>query len=481
MLKELFESWANVVCKVTGQKLFTMESHQKSQSILLEVKKGWISDPIGISVYHLEGVDKYGLNIYHCIRGTNSVEGSVHNPIQRSFASMNASPELADALIADFQHRHNVDCGSIHKYHMKYDGHYDPWLDHEISKLREDVLWSSKHTNQCTVIDTDPLDFAPTSEQFGITIIPPETKIHCNFQGPCIDPLQAKPPVYSTTLHLSRLSGSRKNIFTFLAHAQNTKYAVVPIYTKSESDMFFKEVSPGGAWLSKDKQPDFAQMAYWWSEKANGTTIFYKLPEHLALHFTVHKNHLFQTETMVASKEQWQQNEKCIRSTSYIAKVLPPFVIAPQATTSTDTSSTVIPDVQMADPDGMTLVDDMLMDIDDLGTSLRGPGGASAAASSSSVQLESQIMTQRLYASQQSTTKKQPKGKSSSILGTTSASGSSSDTFTILPSGHHKRQCGECIEAGRDGTNCPGSGNRSDDKHQGRRKNINSPIVLHVT
>ena len=182
VLKELFESWSSVICKVTGQKLFTLESHKKAQSILLEVRKEWIFDPAGISVYHLAGVDKYGLNLYHSIRGTNSVKELVHNPICQNFSSMNASPELADALIADFQHHHNVNCGSIHEHHVKYTGHYDPWLDHDICKLREDIAWSSQHANQHTIIDTDPLDFAPTSEQFGITKIPPETKLLCNFQ-----------------------------------------------------------------------------------------------------------------------------------------------------------------------------------------------------------------------------------------------------------------------------------------------------------
>lgn len=127
-----------------------------------------------------------------------------------------------------------------HEHHVKYTGHYDPWLDHNICKLREDIAWSSKHTNQHATIDTDPLDFAPTSEQFGITKIPPETKLNCNFQGPEIVPLQAMPDIYPTTLHLSRLSGGRKNIYNFLAKAQGTRYAVLPVHTPNESAMFFK-------------------------------------------------------------------------------------------------------------------------------------------------------------------------------------------------------------------------------------------------
>lgn len=67
LLKELFESWAPVKCVVTGQKLFNDETHRKAQSILVEVQKGWTSDPTFMSVYMKEGIDKYGLNLYHCI------------------------------------------------------------------------------------------------------------------------------------------------------------------------------------------------------------------------------------------------------------------------------------------------------------------------------------------------------------------------------------------------------------------------------
>ena len=106
------------------------------------------------------------------------------------------------------------------------------------------------------------------------------------------------------------------------------------------------------------------------------------------------------------------------------------------------------------------------MSVDDLQISLGGAGeqtfvGDGAVASSSSVQLEPQIMTwQGLHvdASKQSRTRTQSKKKLSKILG---ASGASSDVFTILPSGHHKKWCRVCIEAGQDGNNCPGSGNCS--------------------
>ncbi len=198
LLKELFESWAPIKCVVIGQKLFTVETHKKAQSVLVEVQKGWISDPTFMSVYMKVGIDKDRLNLYHCIRGTNSVEGAVHNPIRCNFAALHASPALADALIADFCHCHNVDCGSVNKYGVQYGGHYDPWLDHEILKLREDIPWSSKPASQLMIADTDPLDFGPTVEQFGITSIPPDIHMKCNFMRP--DP-DGQTSIHTTSLY----------------------------------------------------------------------------------------------------------------------------------------------------------------------------------------------------------------------------------------------------------------------------------------
>ena len=103
-MTEFFNCWGKIKCSVTGQLLFSAETWKKTEAVLHDVCKGWLSDPTSIPVYTREGTDKNGLPLYHCIHGTNSVEGTIHNPIRRNFASLNASPELADALIADFQH-----------------------------------------------------------------------------------------------------------------------------------------------------------------------------------------------------------------------------------------------------------------------------------------------------------------------------------------------------------------------------------------
>jgi hypothetical protein len=455
LLKELFESWAFIKCAVTGQRLFNDETHKKAQSVLVEVQKGWISDPTFMSVYMKIGVDRDGLNLYHCIRGTNSVEGAVHNPIRRNFAALHASPALADALIADFCHRHNVDCGSVNKYGIQYSGHYDPWLDHEIFKLREDIPWTSRLASTLMISDTDPLDFGPTAEQFGITSIPPETHINCNFLGGDLDTQTLVQP-YTTKLHLSRLHGSWKDVYAFLAKAQRTKFAVTPVHTKGEFDLFAKAILPGGAWCTQNK-PHFQQMAYWWSSHANGETIFYKLPEHLSTYYTKFSERRMTQQTMVASQPQRQHNQTRIQSHGHHAKVLPAIEIHKVSTTVSATAaesqdmmaldigfshqSTPIPtpsDESIMDIDSEPVASSSSMLFDDTG-SLTGYHGSA---------------TDALNLLRPSRSRK--KSKRSHV-----ASGTTSTTFVTGTSHRAKRKCRVCEDAGRDGSDCPGSGRRS--------------------
>ena len=331
ILEEFFNAWGPVICSFTGYPLFSEESWKKAKGVLHDVKMGWISDPQGIPLYTLLGHDQHGLALYHCIRGTNSVEGGVHNPIRRNFASLNASVELADCLIADFRHRHNVDVGTFHKTGARYHGHYDPWLDHEISQLRGDISWFHQPSVGNAIQDTDPLQFAQTDEQFGIASIAPMLRIQNDFAAPeVITPAQLETPglipmlshVYPMGLHLSHLKGKRKDVYSYLALAQQTRFAVTPIHTQAEFKLFNSEVAAGGLWFVAHGQPDFDSMAKWWSSKANGTTIFYKLREHLSIY---HKTWTVQQHgicSLRGSEKQRQRNTSRIRSNTHSATVL---------------------------------------------------------------------------------------------------------------------------------------------------------------
>lgn len=112
VLEELFQCWGDAKCSKTGLPLFNQTTWKKAEGVLQSVRNGWVSDPDGISLYVKIRLDKEGLTVYRCLRGTNSVEGGIHMVLMRIFGSLNASVELADSAIADWRHRHNTDVSS---------------------------------------------------------------------------------------------------------------------------------------------------------------------------------------------------------------------------------------------------------------------------------------------------------------------------------------------------------------------------------
>lgn len=106
----VFEKYGNALCVSSGRPLFTPDNWQCADRILEEIRLGHVSDlKNGPALYVEKGLDKNGLMRYHCIRGTNSVEGAVHMNIVRKFSSYNAGPRLANSVLADYRLYHNID------------------------------------------------------------------------------------------------------------------------------------------------------------------------------------------------------------------------------------------------------------------------------------------------------------------------------------------------------------------------------------
>jgi hypothetical protein len=105
---EVFNAHMDVVDQKTGMKLFNLEARKQAKSILELVAKGVLSDPHDVQLYYYLRTDADGLPIYRCIRGTNSLEGGVHQNIHRNFASYNAGPQLANCLLSVYCYRHNT-------------------------------------------------------------------------------------------------------------------------------------------------------------------------------------------------------------------------------------------------------------------------------------------------------------------------------------------------------------------------------------
>jgi hypothetical protein len=120
-LQLLFDGYKNLICsskqnqlkEQTGQTFFSKDACDMATRLINTARLGFLSDPVGVSLYYRMGIDKDGLTIYRTIRGTNSVEGGVHMTIRRVFGSLQASPELAECILANWILRRNCSVGTL--------------------------------------------------------------------------------------------------------------------------------------------------------------------------------------------------------------------------------------------------------------------------------------------------------------------------------------------------------------------------------
>lgn len=108
-VQRLFAAYGNLKCAKTDLPLFDQVAWKMADRVLVAIRAGHISDPPGVSFYFQMGVDQNHLPMYRCCRGTNSVEGGIHQNIIRKFGSFGATPHLADCMMADYRLRHNID------------------------------------------------------------------------------------------------------------------------------------------------------------------------------------------------------------------------------------------------------------------------------------------------------------------------------------------------------------------------------------
>jgi hypothetical protein len=109
VLKKLFDTHRDLKCSRRNIRLFDDDTRKAAAAMIEDVRKGWVSDPAGYALYNRLRTDKNGLDIWHCIRGTSGLEGSVHMPVRSRFGSLGASIELTVALLSDFCYRRNLE------------------------------------------------------------------------------------------------------------------------------------------------------------------------------------------------------------------------------------------------------------------------------------------------------------------------------------------------------------------------------------
>ncbi|CEP09132.1 hypothetical protein, partial, partial [Parasitella parasitica] len=99
IVEKLFDTFGNLRCSKSGNKLFDKHAWKKAENIKKSIRLGHLSDPVGVPLYFRVKEDKFGLTIYRCVRGTNSVEGGIHTNIIRKFGFYNASPDLTECAL----------------------------------------------------------------------------------------------------------------------------------------------------------------------------------------------------------------------------------------------------------------------------------------------------------------------------------------------------------------------------------------------
>lgn len=90
-IEHVYSVFENTKDAKTGEVLFTPLVREKAKSLLDLAREGYFSDLEDVPMYEKAGIDKYGLQKWRCLRGTNNVEGGPHGDIYRKFGALNGA------------------------------------------------------------------------------------------------------------------------------------------------------------------------------------------------------------------------------------------------------------------------------------------------------------------------------------------------------------------------------------------------------
>ncbi|KAG2216099.1 hypothetical protein INT45_001361 [Circinella minor] len=286
VVQELFDEYGNLICVKTGRTLFDKNAWKQADNMIKAIYEGQISDHPDVPLYYKIGFDKKaGLSIYRCCRGTNSLEGGVHQNIIRAIGSSGAGPHMADCFLAEYRLRHNIKVGSMNRYQKPHKSHYDLWMIEALLylQMKPSIFCSGGAiVDQSSIIYSQGLHLRSSNETFGIGMFSEKYRHSTTI---------ARPLSVETTINLFLPDGSTSNLlnkrYKFLAQKQGTKYAVTPIHTPQELEKFRKFIKePAKGSISANQWVDLSiQWNKSISQPVDGVVIFYKTPEHLKIHY----------------------------------------------------------------------------------------------------------------------------------------------------------------------------------------------------
>ncbi|KAG8910810.1 hypothetical protein FRC02_007000 [Tulasnella sp. 418] len=274
LVKEVYSTYGPLKDAKTGVPLFNDVAWEATKNVLKVIQQGLVSDPPGVPLYYAYGTDKDGLTLYRCACGTNSTEGGVHRPIRALMPKSGASPRHAHMALLDFILKHNLQVGTYN--------------------------WTARLIVPTSHVITGWVNgdlYSPTTEVLGILPVPGSIQAEVGMT-------EFNPDSLDAGQHQHR----------YLAKVQNTCFAVISVHSKAEKDLFSEMMAKNSFSPSGNGLPNWKHGAKIWNEKANGSTIFYKLHEHLRAYHTEWVSIANQKLTQAQSKEICQAVDKRIRS-----------------------------------------------------------------------------------------------------------------------------------------------------------------------
>lgn len=170
-LQHVFDTFGSALDVKTNAPLFNKEAQKKATAVVELARQGYLSDVDGIVMYEKAGTDKYGLQKWKCLRGTNNVEGGPHGDIYRKFGALNAGPRLTVNCLTDHRTWYNLQAYAKHICGVDWNFHHNLGLINRTSFLLNylsDVLDGAESYGDWLNGDL----YVKTEEQFGICIFP---------------------------------------------------------------------------------------------------------------------------------------------------------------------------------------------------------------------------------------------------------------------------------------------------------------------
>lgn len=338
-LEKLFSTYGPLKCASSGMPLFDTAAVKISKNIVELARLGHISDLVdGPPLYTKIGVDKNGLNLYRCSRGTSSIEGGVHANIIRKFTSYSAGPKLTDMMLADYRLYHNLDTGSRNRYGKQYQSHYCPWISETINLLRFKVGHPVIDNYYCNLLGSS-FEYQKTNETFGIVNIPIYVMRSLNMTPSSmeIETVRSRNLMLISILPLIKIPSigysQCSSMYKFLAQSQGTLYAVTAVHTNEEINLYdyiIKNRRDDVYTSSEKDSPDFNLFARIWSEYCTErTSVFYKTPEHISSYYNKMEDRKKYFETVKQNYDVSKDIRILAQSPSRYSKSIP-FLPQPQ-------------------------------------------------------------------------------------------------------------------------------------------------------